>query len=264
MIMALIYIENLKYSYGNLNNSLRDVKYELNNGEKNIVIGPNGSGKTTFLKCILGILKTEKMIKIDNNYVENIREYTALSTNIKDALHLSGDLSVKEFIKYHMKLKLIKEDAAFNMLAYFKLDSLKNKRLSDLSTGQEKMVYNTIALSGDYKIILLDEPLSSIDPDRARLLINIINKSKNSFIITTHDLDLIKKIKGSTLNIMIDGNLSEKISPGELIFSMNVNNTRPQDKFIEIRGNDRIIYLTYGKENNVINNIDDLLYLYEV
>ncbi len=78
------------------------------------------------------------MIKIDNNYVENIREYTALSTNIKDALHLSGDLSVKEFIKYQMKLKLIKEDAAFNMLAYFKLDSLKNKRLSDLSTGQEK------------------------------------------------------------------------------------------------------------------------------
>ncbi len=262
--MALIYIENLKYSYGNVNNSLRDVKYELNNGEKNIVIGPNGSGKTTFLKCLLGILKTEKMIKIDNNYVENIREYTALSTNIKDALHLSGDLSVKEFIKYHMKLKLIKEDAAFNMLAYFKLDSLKNKRLSDLSTGQEKMVYNTIALSGDYKIILLDEPLSSIDPDRARLLINIINKSKNSFIITTHDLDLIKKIEGSTLNIMVDGNLSEKISPGELIFSMNVNTTRPQDKFIEIRGNDRIIYLTYGKENNVINNIDDLLYLYEV
>ena len=102
--MDLIKIENLEYFYNKNEHVLNNINFNLTSKEKNIIIGSNGSGKTTLLKCILGILKTENMIKIEGIDIDQLRQYIDLSTNLEEALHISGDLKVNEFIGYHLKL----------------------------------------------------------------------------------------------------------------------------------------------------------------
>lgn len=259
--MAIIDIENLNYSFDIKNKVLNNINYKLNNGEKNIIIGSNGSGKTTFLKCILGILKTYKKIKIENKYVDNLSGYTNLSANIKEALYLSGDLNVIEFLKYHMELKGKDPEKAIKLLEYFNSKDILFKNISKLSSGEDKLIHDIIAIAPEPSIIIMDEPLSNLDPFRSKLLINLINSTDKSFIITLHDLNVIKSLK-ATLNIMINGTLSGKIMPADKIFSMHVSKTMPEKYIMEIPVNNENIYLYEDESNeNKIERLEDLLYL---
>ena len=140
--MERIKIENLEYFYNKNEHVLNNINFNLTSKEKNIIIGSNGSGKTTLLKCILGILKTEKMIKIEGIDIEQLRHYTGLSTNLEDALHISGDLKVTEFIGYHLKLKGLNPENGIQLLEHFNLLNIINQKISKLSSGQKRMFIN--------------------------------------------------------------------------------------------------------------------------
>jgi ABC-type multidrug transport system ATPase subunit len=264
--MDLIKIENLEYFYNKKEHILNNIDFNLISNEKNIIIGSNGSGKTTLLKCILGILKTENMVKIEGTDIEELRHYTDLSTNLEDALHISGDLKVNEFIGYHLKLKDLNPETGINLLEHFNLINIINQKISKLSSGQKRMLNNIVALASDSKITIMDEPASDVDPGRVKLLVDLINSRNQAFIITSHDLSLIKRIEGSTLSIMVNGRLYEKIAPGNNIFSMYISYIKPANESIEITNEGKNIYLTSERTENSrsIEKLDDLLSLYEV
>ena len=264
--MDLIKIENLEYFYNKNEHILNNINFNLTSKEKNIIIGSNGSGKTTLLKCILGILKTENMIKIEGIDIDQLRQYIDLSTNLEEALHISGDLKVNEFIGYHLKLKGLNPENGIQLLERFNLINIINQKISKLSSGQKRMLNNIIALASDSKITMMDEPASDVDPGRVKLLVDLINSKNQAFIITSHDLSLIKRLRGSTLSIMVNGRLYEKISPGNDIFSMYVSYTKPDCESIEIINDGKKIYLTSESTDNSksIEKLDDLLSLYEV
>ena len=261
--MELISVKTLNYSFDRQNKVLNNINYTLGESEKSIIIGANGSGKTTLLKCMLGLLKTGSEIKVANQYLEDLSGYTDLSANIKDALHLSGDLTVMEFLKYQMQLKGKDLKGAINLLDYFQLTNISGKKISKISTGQEKLIYNIVALAPESLITVLDEPLSGMDPGRVNLLLNLINSRKQSFIITLHNLNIIKVIKNSTLNVMVNGSVSEKIIPGDRIFSMYGTSVRSENAFMELSIGDKKIYLTASgdERDRPIETLEDLLYL---
>ena len=261
--MELISVKTLNYSFDRQNKVLNNINYTLGESEKSIIIGANGSGKTTLLKCILGLLKTGSKIKVANQYLEDLSGYMDLSANIKDALHLSGDLTVMEFLKYQMQLKGKDLKDAINLLDYFQLTNISGKKISKISTGQEKLIYNIVALAPESLITVLDEPLSGVDPGRANLLLNLINSRKQSFIITLHNLNIIKVIKNSTLNVMVSGSISEKIIPGDRIFSMYATSVISENAFMELSIGDKKIYLTASgdERDRPIETLEDLLYL---
>ena len=261
--MELISVKTLNYSFDRQNKVLNNINYTLGESEKSIIIGANGSGKTTLLKCMLGLLKTGSEIKVANQYLEDLSGYTDLSANIKDALHLSGDLTVMEFLKYQMQLKGKDLKGAINLLDYFQLTNISGKKISKISTGQEKLIYNIVALAPESLITVLDEPLSGVDPGRVNLLLNLINSRKQSFIITLHNLNIIKVIKNSTLNVMVSGSISEKIIPGDRIFSMYATSVISENAFMELSIGDKKIYLTASgdERDRPIEKLEDLLYL---
>jgi len=263
MLMDLISAESLNYSFITNKKTLNNINYAINVGEKNVIIGANGSGKTTFLRCILGMLKTVKKIKIENHYVEDLSKCTKLSTNIKDALHLSGDLSINEFLKYHMELKNQDPQKALKLLDYFHLNDILRKKVTKLSSGQEKLIYDIAALAPESFITILDEPLNSVDPVRARLLIDLINARNQSFIITLHDLNVIKILQNATLNIMVDGTLSGKLIPADKIFSLHAMKEMPENYIMQILANNENIYLSEDEKSDGghIEKLEDLLYL---
>ena len=264
--MERIKIENLEYFYNKNEHIVNNVNFNLTTSEKNIIIGSNGSGKTTLLKCILGMLKTEDMIKIDGMDVEELRQYTDLSTNVEDALHISGDLKTNEFIGYHLELKGLNPENGIQLLEHFNLINIKSQKISKLSSGQKRMLNNIVALASDSKITIMDEPASDVDPGRVKLLVDLINSKNHAFIITSHDLSLIQRIEGSTLSIMVNGRLYGKIAPGNRIFSMYVSYIKPDNESIEIINEGKKIYLTSERTENSksIEKLDDLLSLSEV
>ena len=152
---------------------------------------------------------------------------------------------------------------AINLLDYFQLTNISGKKISKISTGQEKLIYNIVALAPESLITVLDEPLSGMDPGRVNLLLNLINSRKQSFIITLHNLNIIKVIKNSTLNVMVNGSVSEKIIPGDRIFSMYGTSVRSENAFMELSIGDKKIYLTASgdERDRPIETLEDLLYL---
>jgi ABC-type multidrug transport system ATPase subunit len=264
--MDLIKIKNLEYFYHKNEHVLNEINFNLIGNEKNIIIGSNGSGKTTLLKCILGILKTENMIEIEGEDVDKLSQYTHLSTNLEDALHIPGDLKVNEYIKYHLNLKGIDPESGIKLLEYFNLLGIIKKKISKLSSGQKRMLNNIVSLASDSRITVMDEPVSDVDPGRIKLLIDLINSKNQAFIITSHDLSLIKRIERSTLSIMINGKLYGKIAPGKNIFSMYISHVKPHNESIKIINDGKSSYLTSESTENCrsIEELDDLLYLYEV
>ncbi len=210
-----IKIDNLKYSYDDVNEILKNINLDIKIGEKILISGPSGSGKSTLLKIIMKFYKVNKnMVKlgdIDINYLdkkvinENIvyvgqnevfftgpllDNLTLRGNDYEKAMHISmaSDILNKDSLGYYMLI----EENAFN-----------------LSGGQKQRIALARALQ-KFKIILIDEGFSQIDVSMERqILRNIFNNYKDKIVIVvSHRLDNLdlfdRYIKMHSGKIIID------------------------------------------------------------
>ena len=203
MSTPIITIKNLSFAYQRENNILEDINLEVFGNDFLGIIGPNGGGKTTLLKIILGLLKPGKgNISVFNKKPREARELIGyvpqfLETdldcpvNVLDVV-LMGILSKKKiFQKYNDEDLKLAEEA----LKFVDLWNLKNKQIGELSGGQRQRVYIARALIRKPKLLILDEPTASIDEKSEREfweLLKEINKN-TSIIIVSHDIGVIFK-----------------------------------------------------------------------
>ena len=182
--MELINISNLFYKY-HKTDVLENINLTIKDDDFLAIIGPNGGGKSTLLKLILGLLtpqdgKIEKKIK--NNQVGYVPQNTNLNIDFPiTALEivLMGHVSSKKRLFGYSKEDI---SCAMASLSKVSMADFANSKIGDLSGGQRQRVFIARALCSNPKIMLLDEPTASIDVKGQREIYELLKELIN------HDL----------------------------------------------------------------------------
>src|SRR3989338_3139628 len=190
----VIEVKNLKKSYGTFE-ALKGISFELGQGEILGFLGPNGAGKTTTIQMLLQIITPNSgAIKIFGLEAFKNREEVLQRMNFTSAyVHLFGSLTVWQNLKVFAMLYGLKGyERIHKLLKEFEAQDLKDKKAVTLSSGQLTRVMVIKALLNDPELLLLDEPTSSLDPDIAakmrELLLYIRQDRGISMLYTSHNM----------------------------------------------------------------------------
>lgn len=174
------------------------------------IIGNNGSGKTTLLRIISGL---------DNDFSGEIERESPIDlrqiTYVKQKPYMMKR-TVKENIMYPLKVRGViseeREQIVGELIKEFKLETLENKDATRLSSGETQRVAIARALSFDPRLLILDEPLSNLDPEYVELIENAIHNRVKSLgttiLIVTHSLSQAKRLCDD-IYFMYDGDILE-------------------------------------------------------
>lgn len=178
------------------NKIINNISFDIKKGEVLGLIGPNGVGKTTLIKTIVGIYEAEQgNITIDGLSVYNNPEAKLKIAYVSDENNYYLNFTIKDIIKYYKYSYNNFDMDKFNKLnIIFKIPL--SKKISQLSKGMKMRVSLLMALSIDSEYIILDEPTSGLDPALKRRLLNIIKKEseEKGIIISSHHLGDLEKI----------------------------------------------------------------------
>lgn len=209
--------------------ALKDINFSLESGEVRALMGENGAGKSTLIKVLTGVHKLDS----GEIYLENKRIYPSSTldaqrigiSSVYQEVNLCDNLTVAENImigrepkKFGLidKKKLI--DMAFEAINKLSLNIDVRKSLSDYSLGIQQMIAITRSLQLNSKILILDEPTSSLEENEVNQLFEIIEKLKNSgigIIFVTHFLDQVYRISDS-ITVLRNGALIGNHKTSEL------------------------------------------------
>lgn len=197
----MIEISNLSKSFGKLK-ALNDVSISCNKGECIALIGPNGCGKTTLIKCVLGmVIPTEGQIQFNNEFISKTFEYRKHIGYMPQIGRYPDNMTIGQILEMIKEIRkpetLLDED----LLHQFKLKDLFNKRMSTLSGGTTQKVSATLAFLFNPYALILDEPTAGLDPLASEILKEkiIAEKKKGKLILITSHLlseldDLVTQI----------------------------------------------------------------------
>ena len=222
-MISLVELKNIKKSYGS-KEAVKDLSFQIKENEILGLLGPNGCGKTTTIGMILGLLKpTSGEILIDNKKIEENRIEILKKINfISPYIELPKKLTVKQNLIVYGKLYNIKNlnNSIDYLVEKLRLEELLNKITGELSSGQKNRVSLAKALINSPKVLLLDEPTASLDPevgDYIRTFLENYKKERNiSILLASHNMNEVKRLCKFVL-MMKDGVIIDKGSPSELI-----------------------------------------------
>ena len=228
----VLQVDGLNKSFGE-KVVLKDVSFKLKMGEILAIIGPSGAGKTTILRCINGLEKSDKgTVKIDGTYL--CRDYnnkTIYATNeemkiirkkiglVFQNYSLFPHMSVMENIieapinAFGISKKEAK-DRALELLNIMGLSDKKDAYPFELSGGQKQRVAIARACALNPKIMCLDEPTSALDPELREGIANIIEdlaKDDMGVLIITHDMAFAERVANKVI-FMEDGQIIKEAS----------------------------------------------------
>ena len=174
-----IVVKNLSKNYSN-KEAVKNINFKINKNEILGLLGPNGCGKTTTIAMMLGLLKpTNGIVLIDGEDIEKNRIKLLHKMNfISPYIELPKKLTVKENLivygkLYGVKKVLLRIDYLSEKL---RLTEFLNKKTGELSSGQKNRVSLAKALINDPKILFLDEPTASLDPETGDFVRTFIEK----------------------------------------------------------------------------------------
>lgn len=203
---------------------LEDISFSIEQGDYLCIVGENGSGKSTLVKTILG-LENSKLGQIvfgeglNKNEIGYLPQQTQAQKDFPASVYevvLSGCLNSKGFSPfYSMKDKKL----ANEMIKSLGIENIKRKSFRELSGGQQQRVLLARALCATKKIIILDEPITGLDPTVTRemySLIKEINKKGITIIMVSHDINFAvnnaSKILHLKKNIKFFGNTEDYVN----------------------------------------------------
>jgi len=219
----LVNVKNIKKNYGS-KEAVKGISFEIKENEILGLLGPNGSGKTTTIGMMLGLLKPSwGEILIDGKNIENNRIEILKKINfISPYIELPKKLSVKQNLIVYGKLYSVKnlEKRIEYLVEKLRLQDLLDRVTGELSSGQKNRVSLAKALINSPEVLLLDEPTASLDPeigDFVRTFIENYRKEKKiSILLASHNMNEVTRLCKSIL-MMKNGLIIDKGDPNELI-----------------------------------------------
>jgi molybdate transport system ATP-binding protein len=232
----LIKINIKKQLHGASGDMNLDVDLQIKSNDFIALIGQSGSGKTTMLRVLAGLEKSDGLIKVDSTVWQDNNTFLPPQKRkigfVFQDYALFPNLSVEENLLYVNKDKTLAKE----LLELTELLELKNRMPNTLSGGQKQRVSLCRAMMNRPKLLLMDEPLSALDPNmRLKLQHEILllhKKFETTTIMVSHDLSEIYKLSnqlielqngkvikyGDTKKLLLDSTNSQKFSfQGEII-----------------------------------------------
>ena len=218
-----IEVINLSKSYKS-KQAVKSINFKINENEIVGLLGPNGSGKTTTIGMILGLLKPTSGkvlingIDIEKNKISLLHKMNFISPYIE----LPKKLKVKQNLIVYGKLYNIKDlkGQIEYLTEKLRLNDLLNRITGELSSGQKNRVSLAKALINKPKVLFLDEPTASLDPevgDFVRSFLETYKKeNKISILLASHNMNEVSRLCKSVL-MMKDGAIIDKGTPISLI-----------------------------------------------
>lgn len=203
--MAILTVKNLtkkfKSSTGEFT-AVDNISFELKEGEILGFLGPNGAGKTTTIQMLLGVLTPTngKIFYFDKNLETSREEILELVNFSSTYAALPWLLTVEDNLQYISYLYDIKnrQERIKKIVNAFRLESLFKKQMMDLSEGQKTRVNLAKAFINFPKVLLLDEPTASLDPDTAKYIREfLLNERKQfnvSIVFTSHNMAEVEEV----------------------------------------------------------------------
>lgn len=202
----LIEIQNVSYDYG-YGDVLKDVSFPIKSHDFLAVIGPNGSGKTTLLKIILGLLKPRMgEVKIMGKKVDEFTDWKKIGYVPQKATHIDSlfPVSVKEVVAMGIQSsrglprRIREEDGGISRaLQQVGMEEHKNRRIGNLSAGQQQRVFIARALANHPKILMLDEPTTGVDAKTQEHFYDMLHRLNRdegiTIVLITHEVGIINK-----------------------------------------------------------------------
>ena len=193
--MELIKINDLFYKY-NKTDVLENINLSIKDDDFLAIIGPNGGGKSTLLKLILGLL-TPQTGKIEKKIKNSLIGYVPQNTNLNIDFPITAlEIVLMGHISSQKKLfGYSKDDIACAMASLKKvgMSDFANSKIGDLSGGQRQRVFIARALCSNPKVMLLDEPTASIDVKGQREIYELLKELNNSIciVVVSHDISVL-------------------------------------------------------------------------
>lgn len=222
-MQTLLKVSGLTKTYGTFT-AVKNISFQVQEGEILGLLGPNGAGKTTTIQMILGlIIPTSGTVKIFGKDMPKDRHeilqqvnfssaYVSLPTNLKVWENLYTFARLYEVPDYKEKVK--------ELVDFFDITPFFDKLYGSLSSGQATRVNLAKSLLNSPKLLFLDEPTSSLDPDiadRIRKYLKQVQKEQNVTIVyTTHNMSEVEELCDRAIFIN-EGKIITEGTPKDLI-----------------------------------------------
>ena len=215
----MLKVENVTKYYGDVL-AVDDLSFTINDGEIFGLLGVNGAGKTTTFRMIMSLLEpTKGTITLNDEPVGyDVSERIGFLTEERSLL---TKLTVKEQVVYYATLKGMKESDILKKLDYwldrFGISEYKNRKIKELSKGNQQKIQFITAIIHEPDLLVLDEPFTGLDPINVELFMSVIREFKEKgkmIIFSSHRMEhvelfcekLVILLKGKTV---LSGSLKE-------------------------------------------------------
>lgn len=193
----MLKLENVTKYYDKFK-AVDNLSFSVGDGEIFGLLGVNGAGKTTTFRMIIGLLdSTEGKITLDGKKIDySITDQIGFLTEERSLL---TKLTVKEQVIYYGVLKGLEEKTILKRLDYwldrFHIKEYKEKKIKELSKGNQQKIQFITAIINEPKLLILDEPFSGLDPINVEMFMDVIKdlkKKGTSIIFSSHRMEHVE------------------------------------------------------------------------
>ena len=225
---------------------LKDISFEISQGDCVALIGPNGAGKTTLMDCLLG----DKFLTAGQARIQGLKP---TENHLKQSVAILPqentvveDLKVKELLTFFQAIypNSLSDQEIDDLLQF--TDKQKNQLASKLSGGQKRLFSFVLSLIGRPKILFLDEPTSAMDTSTRQHFWEIVNQLKQQGVTIVYSSHYIEEVEHTADRILV-------LHKGELI-----RDTTPYAMRSEEQEKHFILPLTYQSVLEKLDNVTDL------
>jgi len=206
---TLIEVKDLSFKYRK-DFTIKDISFSISKGDFFAITGPNGGGKSTLIKLILGILKpnrgevVKKLSNLDIGYVpQNTNVNLEFPITVLDVVLMGNGKQHNRNSFFNIGRSKFEIECAKHSLSQVGMEDFLHRKISDLSGGQRQRVFMARAICSHPKLLILDEPTSSIDIDGQKEIYKLLKELNKSLtiLVVTHDLTVITNYANRVLYV---------------------------------------------------------------
>ena len=263
----MLEVVNIEKSYGN-KKILQGISFSIEKGQIKALVGPNGSGKTTLMNTMTNLLKRDGgQVLVDGKEFKDEKIFNHISF-FKDEKILDENLYGMDYLNYIKNVYKRTKDDVDKVIKEIGIESFVKSKTGSYSLGMKKKLMLAMDFLPQRDIILLDEPLSGLDPTSVIKMMALIKQKANAgqgILISSHSLNDIDEITNNIL-FLKDGKILEEVLENEKFIEIISNDNKKISSVLQSKGlymDKNMISLNNSSINDILsiiieNNIEIL------